>query len=113
MAATSQHTQRIAQIAELPESVKKEDLKQLRALLPNASECYISSLLPISGDIFASEEQRSSELYKMPPVALCQCLKQFFDQSVSLNSKGQVVGGQSSDNTVIIDTQLTVPGQHT
>ena len=46
---------KLAQIFELPETVKKEDLKQLKMLLPNASECFIASLLPLQNDIFSSQ----------------------------------------------------------
>ena len=49
------------QLTELPEAVKKEDLKQLKTLLPNASECFIASLLPFTGDIFAAPQNYDSQ----------------------------------------------------
>ena len=52
---------KLMQITELPETVKKEDLKQLKNLLPNASECFIASLLPFTGDIFAAPHNYNSE----------------------------------------------------
>ena len=58
---------------ELPEEVRRKDIKQLKFLLPLASDCFLASLLPLS-HIFAANSGNQSK------PAICQCLKRFFEQ---------------------------------
>ena len=98
-------------VLELPDSIKKEDIKQLSMLLPNASDCFLASLLPLA-DIFGGGQGSRDQ------AALCQCLKHFFREQNSMQSRNKNPAAAHNpevnpDRTVILATQLTVPGVHT
>ena len=95
-------------VLELPDSIKKEDIKQLSMLLPNASDCFLASLLPLA-DIFGGGQGSRDQ------AALCQCLKHFFREQNSLQTRNKNPAASEiiPDRTVILNTQLTVPGVHT
>lgn len=93
---------------ELPEHIKREDIKQLKLLLPQASDCFLASLLPLN-HMFSVHPDRSQKSQS----AMCQCLRHFFEQTRQLESHGKKTAFSSNANTVIIDTKLAAPGEHT
>jgi len=68
-------------------------------LLPNASECYLAGLLPLS-NIFGQSQDAATK------PSICQRLKHYFEQI------HQIEGQSKSCETAIIQTRLTTPGDH-
>ena len=91
-------------LTELLDSAKKEDVRQLKSLLPVASNCFLAGLLPI--DVFSDRQNKNSM-----KVSWCQHLKQFFEQSQFMSSA--IANKNINNQTVILYGQLTVPGPYT